>query len=304
MHCFYTASPLTPDVARGKSQGILSMIVPRAEIADIAAVAAHYDDLDDLYRSLWGTSLHHGYWISGKESPDEAVANLTRLVAQQAALRAGDRVCDMGCGYGAAAIMWQRDFGAAVTGITISEKQYRYAKFAAAGNAGLEFILGNALDTDLSSGSFDVVTAIESSEHMPDKAKFITEAHRLLRPGGRCVIAAWLTRDRPNSWESKYLLDPICREGRLPSMASATEYRTMLVASGFHDIQVSDLTSRVKKTWSVCARSRHRAIPARSIVPPPCYPTLGSRTASLPKRSFASGSPIKPAVCASAFSPR
>ncbi len=58
------------------------MIVPRAEIADIAAVAAHYDDLDDLYRSLWGTSLHHGYWLTGKESPDEAVANLTRLVAR------------------------------------------------------------------------------------------------------------------------------------------------------------------------------------------------------------------------------
>jgi tocopherol O-methyltransferase len=230
------------------------VIVPRAELADVAAVAAHYDDLDDLYRSLWGTNLHHGYWITGKESPDEAVANLTRLVAEQAALKPGDRVCDLGCGYGSAAIMWQRDFGARVTGITISEKQYRYAKFAAGGNPRLDFILRNALETDLSSGAFDVVTAIESSEHMPDKAQFIAEAQRLLRPGGRCVIAAWLARHRPNSWESKYLLDPICREGRLPSMASGSEYRAMLVAAGFRDIQVSDLTRQVKKTWSVCAR--------------------------------------------------
>ena len=229
------------------------MIVPRAEIADVAAVAAHYDDLDDLYRSLWGINLHHGYWITGKESPDEAVVNLTRLVAKQAAMEPGDRVCDLGCGYGAAAITWQRDFRVHVTGITISEKQYRYGKFAAAGNADLDFILGNASETGLPSADFDVVTAIESSEHMPDKAKFITEAHRLLAPGGRCVIAAWLTCDRSNSWESKYLLDPICREGRLPSMASAAEYHSMLVAAGFHDIQVFDLASRVKKTWSVCA---------------------------------------------------
>jgi tocopherol O-methyltransferase len=229
------------------------MIVPRAGIADIAAVAAHYDDLDDLYRSLWGINLHHGYWITGKESPDEAVANLTRLVARQAALKPGDRVCDLGCGYGAAAILWHRDIGAHVTGITISEKQYRYAKLAAAGDARLDFILGDAQETALSSASFDVVTAIESSEHMRDKAKLIIEAHRLLRPGGRCVIAAWLTRDRPNFWESRYLLDPICREGRLPSMASAAEYRSMLVAAGFHDIQVSDLTRQVKHTWSVCA---------------------------------------------------
>ncbi len=163
-------------------------------------------------------------------------------------------MCDLGCGYGAAAIMWQRDFGVGVTGITISEKQYCYAKFAAAGNARVDFILADAQETDLPSASFDIVTAIESSEHMPDKAKFFGEAHRLLRSGGRCVVAAWLTRDRPNSWESEYLLDPICREGRLPSMASAGEYRALLAAAGFHDIQVSDLTRRVKKTWSVCAR--------------------------------------------------
>ncbi len=56
------------------------MIVPRAGTADLAAVAAHYDDLDELYRSVWGTNLHHGYWITGKESPGEAAANLTRLV--------------------------------------------------------------------------------------------------------------------------------------------------------------------------------------------------------------------------------
>ena len=230
------------------------MIIPRAGVAGIADVAAHYDDLDDLYRSLWGTSLHHGYWLTGRESPDEAVANMTRCVAEQAAMKPGDKVCDLGCGYGAAAIMWQRDFGARVTGITISEKQYRYAKLAAAGNAGLDFVLGNALETDLPSASFAVVTAVESSEHMPDKAQFISEAHRLLLRGGRCVIAAWLTCERPNSWEAKYLLVPICREGRLPSMASAAEYRSMLVAAGFQAIQVSDLTRRVKKTWSVCAR--------------------------------------------------
>ena len=61
------------------------MILPRAAV-NSRAVAAHYDDLDELYRSLWGTSVHHGYWITGKESADEAVANLTRLVARQASL--------------------------------------------------------------------------------------------------------------------------------------------------------------------------------------------------------------------------
>jgi tocopherol O-methyltransferase len=229
------------------------MIVPRAGIADVAAVAAHYDELDDLYRGLWGTNLHHGYWITGRESTEEAVANLTRLVAREAALKPGERVCDLGSGYGAAALLWHRDYRVQVTGITISEKQYRYAKSAADGNLQVTFVRRDAARSALPSASFDVVTAIESSEHMASKDRFFCEAHRLLRPAGRCVVAAWLTRDHPARHESKYLLDPICTEGRLPSMASAAEYRSMLADAGFHDIQFSDLTRRVKKTWSICA---------------------------------------------------
>jgi tocopherol O-methyltransferase len=229
------------------------VILPRAAV-DSRAVAAHYDDLDELYRALWGTSVHHGYWISGKESADEAVANLTRLVARQASLKTGDRVCDLGCGYGAAALAWRRDYGAHVIGITISEKQYRYAKANAAGTADVDFILGDALASGLTSESFDAVTAIESAEHMPDKQKFFYEAHRLLRSGGRCVAAAWLSREQPGKWESRQILEPICAEGRLPSLPSMTEYRELLTLAGFRQVDCLDLTARVKKTWSICAR--------------------------------------------------
>ena len=229
------------------------MILPRAAV-DSRAVAAHYDDLDELYRSLWGTNVHHGYWITGKESADEAVISLTRLVAQQASLNPGDRVCDLGCGYGAAALVWRRDYGARVTGITISEKQYRYAKANAAGDADVDFVLGDALESGLISESFDAVTAVESAEHMPDKQKFFHEAHRLLRPGGRCVVAAWLSREQPGKWESERILQPICDEGRLPSLPCAAEYRGLLARAGFRDVDCLDLTANVQKTWSICAR--------------------------------------------------
>lgn len=228
------------------------MIVPCSQPADVAAVARHYDELDELYRSLWGTQLHHGYWITGKESPAEAVDNLTRLLARRVNLKPADRVCDLGCGYGAAALAWNREFGAAVTGITVSEKQYRYAA-AARGRHNVEFMLGDALDNGLPAASFDAAIAVESSEHMPDKAQFFAEAYRLLRPGGRCAVAVWLCRDDPGPWERKYLLEPICSEGRLPSMGSAQEYRTTLEKAGFRDVAYADLTDGVKKTWTICA---------------------------------------------------
>ena len=229
------------------------MILPRAAV-DSRAVAAHYDDLDELYRSLWGTSVHHGYWISGNESADEAVVNLTHLVARQASLKPGDRVCDLGCGYGDAALVWRRDYGARVTGITISEKQYLYAQANTACDGDLDFVLGDALENGLPAESFDAVTAVESAEQMPDKQKFFREAHRLLRPGGHCVVAAWLCRERPGKWESRRILQPICDEGRLPSLPSAAEYRELLVRAGFHEVDYLDLIVSVKKTWSICVR--------------------------------------------------
>lgn len=229
------------------------MITPHSAIADVAAVAAHYDDLDDLYRSIWGTNLHHGYWITGKESVEEAVLNLTHLIARLASIQTGDRVCDIGCGYGATALTLNRAYGAKVTGLTVSPKQHRRAETAAAGNPDVDFLLRDASHNGLDADTYNVVIAIESSEHIADKPRLFAEARRILRPGGRCVIAAWLARERPNQWQTRYLLEPICAEGRLPCMASVSEYRNMIENAGFQNVEFLDLTANVKKTWTVCA---------------------------------------------------
>ena len=229
------------------------MIIPQRPVSDVASVAAHYDDLDPFYRAIWGSHVHHGYWITGKESTDEAVLNLTRLVAQGAGIKQGTRVCDVGCGYGAPARIFTEQYGAKVTGITISRRQYERATAMAEGVADLEFLLCDALHNDLPAESFDSVVAIESSEHMTDKRVFFSEVKRLLDRGGRFVVAAWLTRERPSVLETKYLLEPICVEGRLPNMPSASEYRAMLEETGFHEVIFTDLTRRVSKTWSRCA---------------------------------------------------
>jgi len=229
------------------------MIIPRSYTPDIASVAAHYDDLDPFYRSVWGEHVHHGYWISGKESAHEAVLNLVHFIVERAGIACGTRVCDIGCGYGATALILARDYGADVTGITVSRKQFEIAQSAAKDNIRSRFLLGDALESGLQPASFDSVIAIESSEHMADKCKFFSEARRLLRPRGRLVVAAWLTRERPNGIEERLLLEPICVEARLPSLASAAEYKQMLCGARFQEINCSDLTANVQKTWSLCA---------------------------------------------------
>ena len=68
---------------------------------DETTVANHYDDLDSFYREIWGEHVHHGFWTTGAESPEIAVQRLVESVAEKAQIEPGDRVLDIGCGYGA-----------------------------------------------------------------------------------------------------------------------------------------------------------------------------------------------------------
>ena len=101
-----------------------------------ADVADHYDELDATYRDLWGEHVHHGLWLTGTETPETAVRQLVELVAEHARVGPGRRVCDVGCGYGATARMLQREYGARVSGITLSPAQYAHATAAGTDEAG------------------------------------------------------------------------------------------------------------------------------------------------------------------------
>jgi tocopherol O-methyltransferase len=89
---------------------------------------------------------------------------------------------------------------------------------------------------------------------MPDKQRFFDEAFRVLKPGGMLGITAWLACPRPKAWEVRHLLEPICREGRLPGMGDEADYLALAARSGFATIGVQDLSERVRRTWSICAK--------------------------------------------------
>jgi tocopherol O-methyltransferase len=213
-------------------------------------VASHYDDLDPYYRRLWGEHVHHGLWETGRESALDAVAKLSRHVAKRALIKNGVRVCDVGCGYGGTARLLAAESGAKVTGITISPKQHAAAVEA----GGADFVLGDWLENDFADESFDAVIAIESTEHLPDVAKGIREMARVLEPGGRLVICAWMAGPSPRRWERRHLLEPVCREGRLVGMGDESDYRRWLAEAGLELHGVEDLSRQVRRTWPICIR--------------------------------------------------
>jgi tocopherol O-methyltransferase len=226
------------------------VIRPRQRIVP-EQVARHYDSLDPFYRDLWGEHLHHGLWETGRESTEEAVRLLVRRVADRAGIQEGHLVCDVGCGYGATARMLADERGARVTGYTLSAVQHAQAVAAAKDNERLRFVVRDWMDNGVTDSSQDAVIAIESTEHMEDKPRFFREAARVLKPGGRLVVCAWLSADAPKPWERRYLLEPICAEGRLPSMGTSFEYSGWIAEAGLKPESWEDVTPRVQRTWTL-----------------------------------------------------
>ncbi|MBA2623579.1 MAG: class I SAM-dependent methyltransferase [Chthoniobacterales bacterium] len=228
------------------------MISSRFEIAG-EDVASHYDELDHFYREIWGEHVHHGLWLRGDETREQAVVQLAELVRERALITAGTLVCDIGCGYGATSRLLAGS-GADVTAMTISAAQFAVAQERHGTTANLRFILGDWLANELPPESFDAAISIESSEHMPDKPRFFQQAGRVLRREGRLAICAWLAAEKPGHWAKKWLLEPICREGRMPHLGSASEYESFAQSAGFRLEKFEDLTRRVEGTWPAIVR--------------------------------------------------
>ncbi|WP_340313484.1 class I SAM-dependent methyltransferase [Rhizorhabdus argentea] len=230
------------------------LILPRRPFAE-AAVADHYDELDPIYRALWGEHVHHGLWRSGRETTTAAVEAMSDAVADRLACRPGGHVVDIGCGYGATARRLAGQ-GLHVTGFTLSAEQAAHAP----PTRNVTLHCRDWLNNGLASGCFDAAYAIESTEHMADKATFFSEAHRVLRPGGRLVVCAWLSAEAPKRWHVRHLLEPICLEGRLPSMGSRSHYLDLAAQAGFTCDEDQDLSAQVARTWTICLQRLLRAM--------------------------------------------
>ena len=207
-------------------------------------IHAHYDLGNAFYR-LWldPTMSYSGAWFEGNASGDlvEAQWAKTRRALAECGVEPGDRVLEIGCGWGALAELATRELGAAVTGVTLSSEQLDWARkrLAAAGLSG-DLRLQDYRDID--DAPFDAIVSIEMFEAVGRQywpTFFKTVASRL-KPGGKACIQSITIRD--DLWgryvrSTDFIQQYVFPGGLLPS---CTEFRKAAETAGLEVVAEFD----------------------------------------------------------------
>ncbi|MFE3903665.1 class I SAM-dependent methyltransferase [Streptomyces sp. NPDC059153] len=176
---------------------------------DKEAISHHYDVGNDFYELVLGPSMVYScaYWEDDGNLED-AQRDKLDLVCRKLALKEGDRLLDVGCGWGSMAIHAAREYGARVTGVTLSVEQAAYARKRIAEEGLTDRIEIRVQDyRDVRDGPYDAISSIGMAEHVGSVRfrEYADDLYALLKPGGR-LLNHQIAR-RPEKDESAYHVD-------------------------------------------------------------------------------------------------
>lgn len=235
--------------ARGGHPAV-SAIVATAR-AQIAAVREYYRATRHDYRWLWSgradRPMHFGYYDEIARAHRSALLNTNLTIAKLAEIGPGERVLDCGCGCGATSIWLERERQAAATGINVVRPQLRQAAAAAraAGCAAVRFAQADFACLPFADASFDAVIAVESLCHSGVKSVFYREAARVLKPGGRLVVAEYMRVRRPLPAQGERVLKEFVDGWAIPDLDTAAEHTRNARAAGFGTVEIHDYSDAV-----------------------------------------------------------
>jgi len=167
-------------------------------------IHAHYD-LGNAFYELWldGTMNYSSAIFETHDTPlSEAQSAKVRRALNMVKVQAGDRVLEIGCGWGALAEMATTEFGASIVGVTLSTEQLQWAqeRMARAGVTAHDLRLQDYRDigvTQETDRSFDAICSIEMIEAVGREywPTYFATVARLLKPGGHACIQSIVIAD-------------------------------------------------------------------------------------------------------------
>ncbi|MGV9502329.1 class I SAM-dependent methyltransferase [Streptomyces sp. NPDC003642] len=261
-------SPLPPAPPREETRA------PRRHLhtkrTDRRAISHHYDVGNDFYEIVLGPSMVYScaYWPAPDATLEQAQHDKLELVCRKLDLKPGQRLLDVGCGWGSLAVHAAREHGVSVVGVTLSQEQAAYARKRVA-DAGLTDKVEIRVQDyrDVRDGPYDAISSIGMAEHVgADRyLEYAADLYGLLKPGGR-LLNHQIAR-RPQRDETTYRVDAfidsyVFPDGELQPLGSTV---TQLERAGFEVRDVESIrehyaltlrrwVSRLEADWTRAAQ--------------------------------------------------
>lgn len=172
---------------------------------DRRAVSHHYDVGNDFYRLVLGPTMLYScaYFETAATTLEDAQQAKLDMVATKLDLQTGQRLLDVGCGWGSMAIHAAARYGVRVVGITLAHEQAELAAKRVA-EAGLSDLVEIRIQDyrDVEDGPYDAISSIGMSEHVGSAkmGAYAAKMYALLRPGGRFLNQAIAWSDGETEW--------------------------------------------------------------------------------------------------------
>ena len=186
----------------------LRLLTPRARTSTEAEIRFHYDVGNDFYALWLDPSMLYTCAYYKKESDDLATAQINKLnhICRKLRLKPGERLLDIGCGWGGLVMHAAEHYGVQASGITLSAAQAEWAKKRIADKGLSDTCRVEVMDfRDLPvNARFDKISSVGVTEHVPENRQpdYFAHVFQALEPGGlflnHCEVSTRAAR-RTNS---------------------------------------------------------------------------------------------------------
>jgi len=194
----------------------------------------HYDIGNDVFESMLDPTMSYscGYWHQA-DNLNQAQINKLDMICRKLELKPGEKLLEIGCGWGGLAHFAAKNYGVEVVGITISKAQQKLAQERCAGLP-VEIKLVDYRDLD---GEYDKIVSVGMFEHVGQKnyPVYFDTVNRLLKDNGLFLlhtIGIYKSTKRVDPWIDKYIF---CN-GKLPSAEQiSTALDRRLIIEDWHN---------------------------------------------------------------------
>ncbi|KIV90922.1 hypothetical protein PV10_05524 [Exophiala mesophila] len=186
------------------------------------ANAQHYEVGTSVLQACLGPRMKYSCCLypTGGETLAQAEIAMLDSYVDKADLKNGQRILDLGCGWGSASLYLAEKFpGANVTAFSNSRTQRLYieGQAKAKGLTNLTVITGDVVTHEFDHDAYDRVVSIELFEHMKNYALLMAKLSRALKPGGKLFVHIFAHRDTPYDFEEGWMSTHFFTGGTMPS---------------------------------------------------------------------------------------